>query len=377
MNNNDTEKIYNDVKRKISISNFIEEEKNDMEKNKYLVFKSIAVACCIFLTITGVAFAKNIGIFISNLFGNNSNEGVQTAVDNGYIKYVEPNYIESNGIGFSVDSFLIDDYNFDMNFKIKLSDKYNVEEMRRLQPFDMKVTDENNEIVFITGELEKLIAEENKTAGTPNYHPLFWGGYSMNGDIISKNEIMLHLTAYGSEEHKIPKSKKLYVTFSKVINKVFIEEEKNKTYIGEWKIELDVPEEMYKRETIIYKVKSCNDDNTKVENATLSNTVFKISISETTTNKVDYDLLKVRPPKNASDLIALGKEYVETSDGKRFEPASKGDGHGGLGLSSEPNKIINYSETFNLTKFDATDELKVHIFTNKGEEIIIEYERSK
>lgn len=29
------------------------------------------------------------------------------------------------------------------------------------------------------------------------------------------------------------------------------------------------------------------------------------------------------------------------------------------------------------SEFDATDELKVHIFTNKGEEIVIEYERSK
>ena len=46
-------------------------------------------------------------------------------------------------------------------------------------------------------------------------------------------------------------------------------------------------------------------------------------------------------------------------------------------MPAENNKIVNYSQTFNLTKFDATDELKVHIFTNKGEEIVIEYERSR
>ena len=39
------------------------------------------------------------------------------------------------------------------------------------------------------------------------------------------------------------------------------------------------------------------------------------------------------------------------------------------------NKIINYRQTFNLTKYDATDILTVHIYTNKGEEIIIEYEK--
>ena len=161
MNNKDTEKIYNDVKRKISISNFVEEENEVMVKNKHSIFKSIAVACCMVLSITGVVFAKDIGNFINNLFGYNASDGVQTAIDNGYIKEVEPTYIESDGIEFSVDSFLIDDYNFDMNLKIKLSDKYNVKEMQRLKPLDMKVIDENNEIVFLTLEEETRIAEVN------------------------------------------------------------------------------------------------------------------------------------------------------------------------------------------------------------------------
>lgn len=378
MKNNDTEKIYNDVKRKISISNFVEEENEIMVKNKHSIFKSIAIACCMLLSITGVVFAKDIGTFISNLFGANSSGGVQTAVDNGYIKNVEDNYIESDGIEFSVVSFLIDDYNFDMNFKIKLSDKYNVKEMQRLQPLNMKVIDENNEIVFLTHEEETRIAEENKTAGTPNFHPLFWGGYSMNGEIISGNEIMLHLTAYGSEEHKIPKSKKLYVTFSKVVNMINIEERENNIYVGDWKFEIEVPEEMYNRENTIYKYKSCNDKNISVGYAILSNTAFKIEIPEITTDKVDYEMLHSNSPKSIFDKIALQKEYVETSDGKRFEPAMRSDGDGGYSLpAGESNKIINYSQTFNLTKFDATDELKVHIFTNKGKEIIIEYKISK
>lgn len=377
MKNKETEEIYKNVKRKISISNFVEEENVDMVKNKNSIFKSIAIASCMIISVTGVVFAKDIGHFISNLFGDNASDGVKTAVENGYIKEVEPTYIETDGIEFSVDSFLIDDYNFDMNFKIKLDDKYNVEEMKNLQPFDMKVIDENNEVVFLTSEAERIIAEENKTAGTPNFHPLFWGGYSMNGEIISENELMVHLTAYGSEEHKIPKSKKLYIKFSKLQNRAFVEDGLNNIYVGSWNFELDVPKEMYNRETIIYKMKSCNDQKTNVGNATLSNTAFKINISETTTDKIDYDLLRATPPKNISDMIALGKEYVETSDGKRFEQSGRSDGDGGYSLPSEERRIINYSQTFNLTKFDATDELKVHIFTNKGEEIIIEYERSK
>ncbi len=371
------EELKEKLKLKIAISQMKEEEKMAMNKEKNKISKGIGLVACLVIATTGIVFAKDKGNFFINLFGKNASDGVQIAVDNGYVKKTETKYIKADGIEVTIDSFLIDDYNFDMNFKINLDDKYDIKEMQGLQPFDLKVIDENNEIVFLTSEAETMIAEENKTVGTQNFHPLFWGGYSMNGDIISDNEIMLHLTAYGSEEHKIPKSKKLYVTFSKVINKTAIQEGANDIYAGNWKFELDVPEKMYNRETIIYRMKSCNDEKTEVSNATLSNTAFKIFISETTTDKIDYELLKARPPKNASDMIALGKEYVETSDGKRFEPSGKNDGDGGYTVPAEDDKIVNYSQTFNLTKFDATDVLKVHIFTNKGEEIVIEYERNK
>ena len=378
MNNKDKEKIYNDVKRKISISNFVEEENELMKKNKYSIFKSIAIAACMVLSITGVVFAKNIENLMNNLFGYNASDGVQTAVENGYIKEVEPKYKESDGIEFSVDSFLMDDYNFDINFKMKLSDKYDSKIMQGATLQDLKILDENGNIVFVTSELNSEMAKKNGTLGTDKFKPYFWGGYSMGGKIINENELIYHLVAYGSEEHKILKAKELNISFSKIfIKKDDNEEIINTTYTGNWNFKVDVPEEMYKRENIIYRLKSCNDKNTKVGYAILSNTAFKIEIPETTTDKVDYEILHSDSPKSIFDKLALQKEYVETSDGKRFEPAMRSDGDGGFSLPEEPNKIINYSQTFNLTKFDATDELKVHIFTNKGEEIIIEYERSK
>ncbi|MBR0350644.1 MAG: DUF4179 domain-containing protein [Clostridia bacterium] len=365
------------IKFKIAISRMKEEEIVVMKNKKRNISKGIGIAACLVVATTGIVFAKDIGNFFNNIFGGNSSDGVQTAVDNGYIENVEPQYINADGIEISVDSFLIDDYNLDMNFKIKLDNKYDIKNMANLQPYDMKIVDENNEIVFLTREQEKIMYEESKKTGHPNEHPLFWGGYGMTPEIINDHEIMFHLTAYGSEEHRFPKSKKLYVTFTKVINRIGMDGSFKDAYMGNWSFELNVPEEMYNRETVIYRVKSCNDSKTKVGSATLSNTAFKISIPETTTDKVDYDLLNQRPPKKISDMIALQKEYVETSDGKRFEPAMRSDGDGGYSLPAEYNKIVNYSQTFNLTKFDATDELKVHIFTNKGEEIIIEYERRK
>lgn len=379
MKNKDTEKIYNDVKRKISISNFIEEENEVMVKNKHSIFKSIAVACCMLLSITGVVFAKDIGNFINNFFGYNASDGVQTAVENGYIKEVESEYIESDGIEISVDSFLIDDYNLDINFKMKLSNKYDSKIMKGADLQDLKILDENGNIVFATMEVTQEKAKKDGTLGTENFNPLFWGGYSMGGNIIEENELIYHLVAYGSEEHKIQKAKELNISFSKIfIKKDNNEKIINTTYTGEWKFKVDVPEDMYNRENLVYKYKSCNDKNISVGYAILSNTAFKIEIPEITTDKINYEILHSDSPKSIFDKMALQKEYVETSDGKRFEPAMRSDGDGGYSLpASESNKIINYSQTFNLTKFDATDELKVHIFTNKGEEIIIEYERSK
>ena len=375
------EELKEKLKFKIAISQMKEKEKMAMNKEKRQISKGIGIAACLVVATTGIVFAKDIGNFFSNLFGGNASDGVQIAVDNGYVEKLEPQYIKADGIEITVDSFLIDDYNFDMNFKIKLDKKYDANQLEDIQLYDLKVIDENNEVVFLTSEQERIMYEDSKKAGHPYEHPLFWGGYSMYAEKIDSNEIMIHLTATGSEEHKIPKSKKLYVTFTKIANMIYAlgnpEDKIKEIFMGDWKFEIDVLEEMYNRENIIYKVKSCSDDKTKVGNATLSNTAFKINIIETKTDKVDYEILHTSTPKSIWDKIPLQKEYVETSNGKRFETSQRSDGDGGCTIPSEETKIIDYHQTFNLTKFDATDELKVHIFTNKGEEIVIEYERSK
>lgn len=381
MKNNLNEKIINNVKQKISISNFIEEEKYDMKQNSKKILKSVGIAVCMIFCITGVVFAKDIGELISNIFGGNASDGVQTAVDNDYIEQVEPTFIESEGIEIAVNSFLIDDYNFDMNFKIKLSNTFGIKEMEDLNIPDLKIIDENNEFVFASMGVEVENATNNHNAGIEDFEPLFWGGYSMYADKTGENELILHLTAHGTEEHKFPKSKKLYVSFSK-LQKIkdydnFYDTHKNPIYIGDWYFELDVPGEMYNRENIIYKMKYCSEEKIEVDDATLSNTAFKINVPKLVTDKVNYELLHISPPKNFSDKMALQNEYVETSEGKIFETAARSDGDSGYGLSGEKNTIINYHQTFSLTKYDTTDKLTVHIFTNKGEEITIEYERIK
>lgn len=371
------EDLKEKLKFNIAISQIKEEEKIAMKNKKRKLNKGIGIAACLIIGTTGVVFAKDIENYVKNLFGGNASDGVQVAVENNYVQTVEPTYINSDGIEIAVDSFLMDDYNFAINLKVKLDQKYDIKNMQNMIIPDLKVIDENDEIVFVTGDYQEELARKNNQRGE-DFEPLFWGGYGITTDIMSEQELVFHLTAYGSEEHKIPKSKKLYVEFTKIqIKKDSRENPINTIYTGEWKFTLDVPKEMYNRETVVYKMKSCSEENIKVNNATVSNTAFKIDIPELATDKVDFDLLHVSPPKNISDMIALQKEYVETSDGKRFETSNRSDGDGGYSLPQGENKIVNYTQTFNLTKYDATDTLKVHIFTNRGEEITIEFERSK
>ncbi len=379
-------KILENVKLKISISNFandekilyssLKKEKISFKNNRKKFLKFASAACFIFAMITGITFAKEIQNFmidIKNKFGANASNGVQTAVENDYIEKVNLDYINSDGLQIAVDSFLMDDYNFDINFKIKINDKYNVEEMPYLDLTDLKIVDENNNIIFIAKELEQQMYEKKDDK---IYEPIFWNGYGYNIEEISKNECIIHLAVHATEEHKIPKSKKLYITLSNVNvrKKSNAHEHSDINCEGNWNFELDVPEEFYNRENIIYKATSSTDKGIDVNTiqAKLSNTALKIYIPVIKTNKIDFDLLQNREKGNVSDMIAIQKEYVETSDGRTFEIAGRSDGDGGYSIESYDEKVItNYHQTFNLTKFDTTDEIKVHLFTNKKEEIII------
>ena len=220
---------------KIAISN-VKEEDIVMDKRKLNIGKGIGIAACITLSMTGVVFATT---QIINKFGANSSDGIQTAIENGYYSDINTEYKEANGISTSIESFLIDNDNFDINFNIKFDDSYSLQDMLandgRIDIMDLKVVNEKNEKVFATRELET----EEMTS--------------------------------------------LYET----------EQEAMKNY-----------------------------DSYKVDSAKVSDTAFKI--------------------------------YLTNCNG-----------------------IVKYYNTFNLTNYDATDNLKVHLFKENGDEIIVELTKER
>lgn len=363
MNNKQKQQILENVKLKISISNFEKEEKIEMKRTRKSILKIAAVACCTMLSITGVVFAKDIGNFVKEFFGANSSDGVDTAVNNGYVADANTEYQNAEGIELKIDTILMDDFNFDMNFNVIISNKYDIKEFENLKFGDLIIKDEDGRIVF-NQHGSKVETEEMKGK-------TYMGAYSILPQKIREDEIKVSLSATGNPT-KFPRSKKLIVTLDNINTS-------KASYQGNWEFEVDVPKEMYNRETVIYRAVSCSDDNIKIEqiDATLSNTALKLYIPTAETKKVDYELLKSDNPKSIYDKIAFNKEYVETSDGKRFETSKRSDGDGGYGVTHGQEMILNYHQTFNLTKYDATDEITIHIFTNKREEIIIKLERAK
>lgn len=380
--NEELNKSIEKARQKIAISHFKMEETMSKKKINKSIFSSIVAACFIVATITGTVFAKDISNFVKGLFGPGASEGVDIAIDNGYVAEVNTEYQNSDGVEIKVESFLLDDYNFDINFIVKLSDKYNIDEFERADFTDLVIKNENGDFIFNTGSDIQGKTEEQIKELYGGKEP-YMGGYSFHKEKINDSEFKVILNATGSSV-PFPKSNKLIVDLTEIdtwewVNENSIEEGKNeKIYEGNWHFEIDVPEEQANREEIIYKAIKCNESKIDLNSITagLSKTAFKISIPKIKTDKVNFDALHNYDGISIYHMIALQKEYVETSKGKKFEPAERSDGDGGYGLpADEPDTIINYHQTFNLTEFDATDTVTVHIFTNKDEEIIIEFEK--
>ena len=350
MNNN---KIYEKVKMKIAISNSIEEDLA-MKNNKKSIGKSIGIAACILLSTTGIAFATT---NLINKFGANSSVGVQTAVENNYVSEVDTEYKTSNNISANIESFLIDDNNFDLTINLKFDQKIEMSENSKYDIMDLKVVNEKGEKVFATRELEaEEVQELNYTEKeAKKKYDYYDGSYSRVAEKISDNELKYYLTATGFSKG-FPKSKKLNVTFNKIRRRYFVnDKEKYTIYKGEWSYEIDVPTKMSKSNIINYNLVSSSDENYSFDGATLSNTAFKIYLS------------------NCNDLVWSDKVYVETSDAKKFYPANKSDGEGVVYPTEDGT--LKYQNTFDLTSYNATDNLKVHLFKSNGKEVIIELKK--
>lgn len=405
--------------------------------SKYVFFKTVATSCVGIILISGVVVATNYNKII-NYFGLGN--GIDTAVESGYIEEPNMNYITSSSTledeekatissniktNVKIDNFLMDDLNLSVNFDFEfdeaINETVNFNDIRNIELRDLIITDEENRIIYCKATKD-VFDEYCKKNDLPYIFGEFNENYMNNGlnSFIkyreqATNQINLIYNMYADG---YPKSKKLKFNFSKILITEMDEKgiEKNTILTGKWNINVDVPEKMYKRQTIPYKVVSCSNEDFNITTAFATDTGFEIGIiienmekpenylqilneeikkeinegkiSETEREKRSNELLRTpkyqnlisqyKPiqdtPHNELDIGDIEcTSYVENEEGEKFEkslsPSRRQDAN-----FIDRNKF-SYYETFQLTKYNMTDKLKMQIMF-KGKPVIIELEKN-
>ena len=376
-----TEEIEVPNHAKNTIKRTIENYQGNKRKKAHHIIKLLASGCAACILVTGVVFAKDISKTIKNIFLHS--EGMDNAIEHGYIDYPNIEYIDSNGTEITINKVLMDDYNLCIEFSINISESIKVENLEEFEFTDMIITDENKKILYCEDEETfKSYCQDNNLKyewKKDNENYINTGG---NKYVSSVNGNTLYLT-YNLCASNFPKSKKLFINLTQILYN-------NNIIKGNWQIEYDVPEKFYKREEIIYYVKKCSSDKIQIEHVIVSETSTKLQLIAEEKNEILYSYLtddeetrerkideEIERQKNMTyeefmESRKFKNEYIENERGEKFYPAkSTSEDAGYTGL--DENHIIHW-QTFTLNKYNTTNSLKIYM-NYKGENVEIELER--
>lgn len=397
--------ILNKFKMNVAASNFKNEPKNkhtlkeEIDWRQYAMKKKIiAIACGLIVVVSGGVFAYN-KIITSFRFG----EGIDTAAEHGYIAKTDMNYISSDTIitdektnitldninlDARIEDFIMDDITIGAHFEFEIDTKIDeiidLDKIEQIDLDDLIITDENKSILYCMDKdaFEKYCNENNLDYKYGEFNEHFYNcGLNNIMTYHSKNTgtIKLTMNMYSSG-NSFPKSKKLNFNFSKI---KLTTKDTELILNGSWNMNFDVPKEIYNRTSIAYRVVSCENPDFNVTNATLTNTGFEIGINISNMPKPDLSQYSI-PLNTFNPVIVRDKierfenfdkiTYVENEKGEKFHISMS------AGRRQDANykdgDIFHFYETFTLTKYDATDKLKVRVMF-KDLPYIIELEKVK
>lgn len=373
------------------------------------IIRKIVITIVTLLTVGGtIVFAKEIGQFLDNIFNNR--KGISSAIENGYISNPNMEYVESNKLGIKIENILMDDYNINIKFNINLSElDINIDEINDINISKMIIHDENNNVLYCNNkEIFDNWTNKNKIdlkIDEFNEKNINSGiNYYINEKILENNQLKLvyNLSSYSSV---YPKNKKIYLSMKEII---FNTNNKKICANGDWNITLDVPEQFYNREAILYKQKETNDENFEILEALAYDTGFnfKLKVAEKQNNhqninenelwnameqeSIEYNTTTQEENCENGEHHYIGevteqfmldlderteplkKIYIENEYGKNFYITESTSENGIIDRTSDEN-YFTYSDTFDITKYDITNILTIH-FQYKGidKAIIIE-----
>lgn len=402
--------VPKEISQKIERIDF--ENININKFNLMQLIKRIIIVILSLLTATGgLVFAKKY------LFDNNSKynlgKGIDTAVEYGYI--YEPNLdsqtsttispdiiIDDAKLTISINDFLMDDQNISSTFKLEfdesLLEKINLKDIKSIELRDLLVTDEKNNILYCLDEekFSNFCKENSLNYNVGEFNDNY---YNSGVNIIidgqeTLNSINLIYNMYADTLYiDYPKSKKINYAFSKLI--LHHNEDKELVELnGNWKFEMDVPEVMYNRSNINYKVVSC-PDNINVTKASASETGFEFAceingISKPNDNEKYNETLKKYQNNEISEIEMRYVAYAVSSRelspvvckyhkeifdilGETKEDCTyiKNENEDVFEVTFNPGRKYDYGfidentcyfyETFGLTKYDSTNKIFINL----------------
>lgn len=363
------------------ITNGINNVNLQKERKKIFNFhnlKKVAVAAVSLITVSaGVVLANTTDIvsFIKNIF--NDNDAVNTAVENGYVYEAPTVYTASEDTKMKITEMIMDDYTLDLNMLARLDKEIDVTGIDSINIPDMIITDDENKILYSSSS-QKSIDFCNQKGIDSSYDNIKNITTNTSSSIFIRNadtnsiNFLINLSA---SDGKFPLSKEIYVSFNTI---EMTGNNKNYTISGNWNTEIKVPDKFLNRESILYKVTNCNNEN--VYKNSIKAEVYETGMNfEMTMYWGDYNTWHNKSEELrkkdvlSSQLIKQESSYVINENGEKFYPLQSSSSDGGYSFNTD-GKLVKW-ETFGLTKFNITDKLKVVLTTIDNNEIIIDLER--
>lgn len=298
----DNKELKDKLKFKIAMSEIDDEEKAKMKKLNS--FNKLATAACFILLISGATFADAISEKVYDIYNFRKKYHIETKLpeevvnnqekleevinnqnaiipwDERAAKTVECKNLDVNITDIHMDSYYMTFY-ANINFPEEVTEKMPLENIYLVRFPDLVIRDENDNILFCMEEnkLKEIFATDDLEAikSNPKYCISEVTHYSFeNYNELGKNPYKMYYDINTRMPSCYPKSKKLTFEFTKIAldspeasyridDKHYLHQDQTLTVIGDWKIEIDVPQKYYEREDIIPYTLVENDANPRNE----------------------------------------------------------------------------------------------------------------
>ncbi len=406
--------MYSNLEASIGVEKLREKEKKTSKKSSILQVVFASLIC--FTSVTSMVFAKEISSKIyDNYFGTGN--GVGVAIENGYIEKSKSEDVNAqstveneitgkkvSGVDtkIKVDEFVMDDFTLSITFDVTLSDDISgviePENVGDMNFPDMVIYDENNIVLYnmFSKGLEEFCKDKNLNINDYNIDGEKLVNSGVNSYVKEKNgnHIKVIYNIYtGGDTY--PKSKKLNIYMNDIRISENVESMLGDEEIllqGKWDFSVDVPEKMYNRKNVIYKQVKSTDKDFKVTKAVLYDTGMDIELNFPA-EKVDnnhyntselefYNSLEKDDELKSLDILNYleniyrntdeykenmqkmfkafeFEKYITNENGEKFEltqgPRENGSAH------INEDSIMEFNGMFDVTKYNASDRLIVHV----------------